>query len=246
MLDIWGMCTGRYARKNSLNPRIINERLATLPPMEGIVEANIRKEYGAHYRELAGTQKPVPPPKKIRKSCDPPRLERQEILMLGNAGQRIISAGDLLCYAGLAAGMKATQKTEYDITVLTGPSISEVILSPEEIGFTGIEKPSVVIALGQEGVERRADVFDSLDDRTLLIQAKGVKVPANRADAHCVDFRGQRIKTQDWALASLAVLAGLKRTINVEMLQAAIKTKFGDPIQSSAIQLVDRLSTVMN
>jgi len=242
VLDIWGMCTGRYTKKNNLNPQIISERLASLPPIEGIVEANMRKEYGAHYRGLAGAQKPISPPEKVDKNFNPPQLGRQDVILLGNAGQRVISAGDLLCYAGLAAGMRVTQKNEYNITVLTGPSISEVILSPEQIGFTGITRPSVVVALGQEGVERRADLFDSLDDRTLLIQIKGVEVPANRANVHHIDFKGQGIKRQDWALASLAVLAKFNRVINLEMLQAAIEIKFRGSIRASALKFIDQVN----
>ena len=80
--------------------------------------------------------------------------------MLGSAGQRIITAGEILCLAGLTAGLQTTQKNEYNITVLRGPSISELILSPEEIDFTGIENPTVMVALDQEGVDRRRDLFE--------------------------------------------------------------------------------------
>ena len=81
-------------------------------------------------------------------------------MLLGSAGQRIITAGELLCLAGLSAGLHATQKNEYSVTVLRGPSISELILSPDNIEYTGIKKPTTIVALGQEGVNHRKALFN--------------------------------------------------------------------------------------
>ena len=43
--------------------------------------------------------------------------------------------------------MQVTQRNDYDITVMRGPSVSELILSPEPILFTGVEQPDVIVAL---------------------------------------------------------------------------------------------------
>ena len=160
--------------------------------------------------------------------------------MLGSAGQRIITAGELLCIAGLTAGLKTTQKNEYNITVLRGPSISELILSPEEIDFTGIENPTVMVALDQEGVDRRRDLFDHLTKDTLIIQVSGVNLPANKARIHRVDFKAQGIKSPDWALASLAVLAKLNRIISADMLKAALNLKFKGKSYQAALEIISR------
>ena len=71
-------------------------------------------------------------PMKIKAKFHPPQPDRQEVILLGSAGQRIITAGEILCLAGLSAGLHATQKNEYNVTVLRGLSISEVILSPKK------------------------------------------------------------------------------------------------------------------
>ncbi len=122
-----------------------------------------------------------------------------------------------------------------------GPSISELILSPGEIGYTGIERPSAVLALGQEGIERRASLMGGLDERSLIIQSEDVELPATKARIHRVDLKHQQVKTQDRALACLSVLAKLNRVVSIEMLQAALAVKFKDPILSSALELVNRV-----
>jgi pyruvate/2-oxoacid:ferredoxin oxidoreductase beta subunit/Pyruvate/2-oxoacid:ferredoxin oxidoreductase gamma subunit len=240
ILDIWGVCPGRYTKKNKLTPKAIEATLDGLPPMRGVAAENIRREYGSHYREAAARQKPLGDPLKIAAQFAPPRQGRQEVVLLGSAGQRIITAGEILCLAGLTAGLQTTQKNEYNITVLRGPSISELILSPEEIDYTGIERPSAIVALDQEGVNRRRAMFDHLEEDTLVIQINGVDIPPCRARIHGVDLKDLGIKKPDWALASLALLADPGRMINLEMLNAALKIRFKGMILENALELIQR------
>ncbi len=204
---------------------------------------NERPEYGQHYCRLAAAQKKAAAPAVIEPQFSAPQKGRQEVVLLGSAGQRIITAGELLCIAGLTAGMQTTQKNEYNITVLRGPSISELILSPRDIDFTGIETPNVVVALDQEGVDRRRDLFQRLTPKSLIIQIGGVSLPDSKARIHQVDFKARTIKRTDWALASLAVLAKLNRVISADMLMSAVKLKFKGDTRQAALALVKQLET---
>jgi len=163
------------------------------------------------------------------------------MLILGDTGQRIITAGEILCRAGLTAGLRVTQKNEYNIAMLRGPSISEVILSPKEIGFTGLERPNVVLALGQEGAHRRSGLLGKLGPETLIIQAQGLNLSPTRAEVGRADFRGQKIKSDDWALTALAVLAGMNRILSPEMIKVAVKRRFTGEALESARKLIDKM-----
>jgi Pyruvate/2-oxoacid:ferredoxin oxidoreductase gamma subunit len=241
VLDIWGVCPGRYTKRNRLTPKIIRESIAALPPADGPVAENTRSEYGRHYRELAAVQKPAPSPAAIEATFDPPDHSRQEVIILGSAGQRIITAGEILGMAGLTAGLRVTQKNDYNITVLRGHSISEIILSPQDIGYTGIDRPSAVIALSQEGVDRRRHLFSHLDKTATVIQVQGIDLPSCKAGVHQVDLKKQGIKTVNWALAALAVLAKLNKVINLKMLQSALETKFKGNVLETALYLVQNV-----
>jgi 2-oxoglutarate ferredoxin oxidoreductase subunit beta len=241
VVDIWGICPGRYTKQNRLTPSIIKETMAGRSPADGIFPENVRKEFGRHYRELAAREKPVTPPLKIEARFLPVESERQEVTILGSAGQRIMTAGEVLCLAGMTAGLNATQKNEYNITVLRGPAISDVILSPQEIGFTGIERPDVILALSQEGVDRRRSLFSNIGSNTLIVMEHSVNVPSTKAGLLKVDLKAQGIKPQDWALASLSIVAKLKRVVSLEMLQAALEVRFDNPVLASALDLVDRV-----
>jgi pyruvate/2-oxoacid:ferredoxin oxidoreductase beta subunit/Pyruvate/2-oxoacid:ferredoxin oxidoreductase gamma subunit len=241
IVDMWGLCPGRYIKKNKLTPKVIEEALGDMPTLEGPVKENLREEYSHYYRELASREKPAPPPLKVEAKFRPLHVSRQDVVILGRAGQKVITAGEILCLAGLTAGLWVTQKNEYDITVLRGPSISELILSPERIGYTGIDKADVVVAIGQEGVERRSALFDHLDEESLVIQAQGVEIPSSQARVQVVDFKGQGVKIQDWSLASLSIMAKLDKVISLEMLQSALKLSFKGQALSSITDLIGRV-----
>lgn len=126
----------------------------------------------------------------------------------------------------MSAGLHVTQKNDYDITVLRGPSIAELVLSPGEIDYPAIDRPSVILALAPEGVARRKEVFGRIDEKTLVIQASGVDIPDTNATVRVVDFKGLGLKVQDWSLAALAVMAKVKKVLDAEMLDAALKYRF--------------------
>ncbi len=225
VVDIWGVCPGRYTKQNRLTPKIIQAELKKLPPQRGIVAENMRSEYGRQYRKLAADQQSTQPPVKVEAKLRPPQAGRQEVILLGSAGQRIITAGEILCLAGLHAGLHATQKNEYNVTVLRGPSISELILSPQEIDYTGIESPSVVVALSREGVDRRNDLFSHLENTTSVLMVKDLQIPISDARVQQIDLKTAGIKKPDWALAMLAVMAKMNLVINFDMLESALSLK---------------------
>lgn len=244
VVDIWGICPGRYTRRNKLTPKAINEQLRQLPPVDAFTAQNARKEYGLAYREEISKLQPAPSPLRIKAKYDPPTASRQELLILGNAGQRIITAGEMVCLAGVTAGLHATQKNDYPITVMRGHSVSELILSKEEIGYTGIEKPSTVIALGQEGVNRRKKIFADLTPETLVIKAVGVDIPATESEIYEFDFKARKVKSQDWALAAIVQLARTNRIVSVEMLNAALKLRFNEKVLAHVREVVARLAII--
>jgi pyruvate/2-oxoacid:ferredoxin oxidoreductase beta subunit/Pyruvate/2-oxoacid:ferredoxin oxidoreductase gamma subunit len=242
VVDMWGICPGRYTKRNRITPKSISADLDKLPRFQGPVPDNQRQEYGCAYREAA-QQLPAPAlPAKIEAQFKPPASIRQDVLILGSAGQRIVTAGEIFCLAGMAGGWYATLKNDYPITVLRGHSVSEMVLSPQPVDYTGIDQPNVVVALADEGVGRRKKMLAQLGDDTLIIKAAGVALPDTSATVLTVDFKAQKIKIQDWALASLALLARKNKVISMEMLKVALGARFKNTILETAVALVDRVS----
>lgn len=240
IVDIWGICPGRYTRRNKITPKSIETGLAQLPDLADHKTINARLEYGKAYRKQAAQLSLVSEPVRIERSCTSPQKGRLEVVLLGSAGQRIITAGELLCLAGAAAGCRAAQKSDYPITVMRGHSVTDIILSDTEIEYTGIENPSVVIALAPEGVNRRKKMLTELSPEALVIKGSGIELPSCQASIIEVDFKAEKIKSQDWALVALAVLAQQKKVLTMDMLEAALKLRFKAGQYEVAIAMVKK------
>lgn len=243
IIETLGMCTGRYTKRNQLTPKVLDQMIADLPERSGVIEKNQRPEYGERYRALAKERNTFPEAVSIEKQIDIKDYQHQEVVILGSAGMRIVTAGDIVCYAGLCAGMNVSMKNDYNITVLRGQSVSEILISPEKIDYPGIESPSVVLALSDEGVQRRKKIFANLKPGTFLLKEKSVTIPETPADVVEIDFKELKIKKQDWALASLGVMAKKEKAINKDMLEIALKSRFNEKTYLIAMETIEKISS---
>lgn len=245
VVDLWGVCTGRYSRRNPLTPDTIKKNIGKLPAFNGPVAANLRREYGACYRDACSASEGVRENwKGIEPTFSPPVRARREIVLLGAAGDRIISAASLLAHAAILGGMQVTQKNDYDITVMRGPSVSELILSPEPILFTGVEQPDVIVALACEGVMRKRELFAKMSPEGRVILAKGIEIPDTVARITEIDFKTHDLKRTERALAALALLARTQDPITLEMLDGALQSSIRGKALEAGIDVLARSSAI--
>ncbi len=241
LVETLGMCTGRYTKSNRLTPAMLEQLKADMAPTPGVVLKNQRPEYGDRYLELSRKSSTFPAPLRIEKKIDLPDYRRHGVAVLGSAGMRIVTAGDIVCYAGLAAGMNVSMKSDYDITVLRGPSVSEILISPEKTGYSGLESPTVLLALSNEGVQRRRSVFARLQPDSYIISEHSIMLPETDATLFAVDFSKRKIKKQDWALAAVAVMAKKTDVLNREMLQVALQLRFTGKFYLDGMEIIDTI-----
>jgi len=244
LLDIWGLCTGRYGKQNPLSAQDIEAAISELPPFERPVEANLRGEYGACYMEKAGGDVAAPDWQEIERVFTPPVDKRREVMLLGTAGDGVISAGSVLAHAAISAGMHVTQKSEYNITVMRGPSVTELIISSQPITYTGVEHHDIIVALSQVGVMQRRDFFGKMRAEGQVILKKGVEIPATVGRILEVDFKAHGIKKREQTLAALSLLARQRDPVTPEMLESAIRQGFQGKRLKEALALLERATTL--
>jgi Pyruvate/2-oxoacid:ferredoxin oxidoreductase gamma subunit len=92
--------------------------------------------------------------------------DRIGIILAGSAGGGIQAAGKLLANTGIISGLESTMKGEYPITIGTGFSVAEVILSHAPINYTGLTHPDLAIILTTDGLEK---IKDKLNKDTKII-----------------------------------------------------------------------------
>ena len=226
ILDIWGGCPGRYMKRNPASPDDLEARLRELPTLDGPVSNNSREEYGRRYREYCGSAEFILDTRGVEPKAAPPFSGRREVVFLGAAGGRVLSAGSLLASAAMHAGLHAAQKNEYNITVLRGPSVSEVILSTEAIDYTGIERPDVVVLLAMEGLARKKEVIERISPTGLVIRDTTVDASVKKGRVLEVNFKAYGIKKEERAMSALFLLARLGEILTEEMLDMALSDTY--------------------
>lgn len=226
LVDIWGLCPGRYTRRNPLKPREMEKAMEASPPFRGPVQDNQRREFGSFYREMAGMDTTELDWRGIEKTFPPSLNARQEVLLLGSAGGGVITAGTVLAHAAILGGMHVTQKSDYNVTVMRGPSISELVISPRPIDYTGIQRPDAILALSMDGVNRRRDMFQNMKKEGIVIAAKDVDPPPAKGRIHYVDFHAYGIKNTDTAFTALSLLAVQGIPVTREMIEAALRRMY--------------------
>ncbi len=241
LIDIWGLCPGRYTKKNRLTlaqlAEDINDSGMTAGPVAGLE----REEYAAHYRRLASGSPAATDPLRVEAVCDAPTRQRCDVLLLGSAGQYINTAGEILCLAGMSGGLHVSQKNDYPITVLRGHSIAEVVLDRRPIDYTGIGSPALVLCVAAEGVVRRRQVFCTLGEEAVVVKDSTLTIPETRARVVDLDFGNLNIRSSERALAALAVVAGEGVLLTSEMLAAGIHHRYRGKMRDEALAVATRV-----
>jgi len=226
VMDIWGLCTGRYTRRNPLKPEDLHAVMRKLPGFRGPVSHNQRPEFETLYKETAAGAGPKPDEEEIPQRFSPPAVARREILLLGSAGGGVITAATILAHAAILAGMHVTQKNDHDVTVMRGPSISELIISHAPIDFTGVNAPDAVLALSPEGINRKKELFKAMNPDGVVIANKGEDIPPARGRIIQVDFKALCTHKNDVAFAAVVVLVRQAGPVSLELLEAAVRRAY--------------------
>lgn len=205
LLDVWDLCVAYYASQNRLTRASIEDMMAELKMPAGVHYQGARPEFASAYRDLYHPDESadeegmclLPPEMGLAPVAASALNTRTGILIAGAAGQKIRSLATLFGAGAIMSGLYATQKDDYPITVQTGHSAAEVIVSPDPITYTGSEDPDIVLILADEGrarirktllglrPEARVYVEESLGDvetpaRVIPVDLKGAAKSVHR------------------------------------------------------------------
>lgn len=213
LLDIWEPCTAYYAPRNRLSKKATFDLIASLGFAHGLVHRSASTEYGAGYRAAAArvaqeslaAAKPIVP--QFRSALTRPF----RLVLAGAAGGRVGTAARLLCRAAILSDLFAAERRDYPVTVKTGYSLAEVVLSPTPIDDVGVTAADAVLVLAPEGRAQAAPYLSTLAPGARLFALAGV-------DA----FPGDRLV--EWLDPGLAS-SKLQRDLIATALVAAVALK---------------------
>ena len=189
MIDVWELCVAYYSQRNEMKKTQLFTMLEDNGLRVGQVADSPRPEYSARYREAFDAAKgKMSKPEKIEPAYEN-RVKRQTgIIIAGGAGQKVKSAATLFGQASIAAGLCATQKDDYPITVMTGHSLAEVIVSPEEVAYTGIHTPDYFVLVSEDGLKKTRARIAALPETCTVYADNALDLPDTKARVRRLPF----------------------------------------------------------
>jgi len=227
MLDIWELCSAYYLPRNDLNKRELYQMIETGGMSVGLLANDIRPSFEVACRQ----QTPTGSVQEEILSADADlhhSLEGQiGIVVAGSAGQKIRSAASVFALAAILSGLKATQKDDYPITIMTGHSIAEINLSPDPIQYTEIESPDYFLIISEDGLKKTSGWVKQLPASCKLLVEEGLEIPETRAEVLRIPFVSAAREVGRLCIGTIALAALLAETdlFSTKALQKAI-TRF--------------------
>ncbi|MEE8437691.1 MAG: thiamine pyrophosphate-dependent enzyme [Candidatus Neomarinimicrobiota bacterium] len=176
ILDIWELCTAYYVVKNDFGRKEMVNSMETLGFSTGILQETDRPGFQTSYKKLqieSSKQKRLGP--RIFKTRFSASLDHTvSIVLAGAAGQKVVSAGNLLSAAAALSGLYTSSRADFPITIQTGFSVAELIISPQPILDSSIQKPDIVVLLAPEGRTKISRILHNMDKRDRIFFAEGL------------------------------------------------------------------------
>ncbi len=186
LLDIWELCTAYYVPNNHFSRKALMDTLEGLGFPTGVLQRRETPEYAAAFRQAYADTlgKPTLSPQPVQPKFESPLDRRYNLVVAGSAGAKVRSAVHLAGMAALLSGLQAAQRDDYPITIKSGHSVSELVLSPDEIFYTGISRPDALLILTEDGYQKVTRYLPLMtgDDRLFVTPAfAGVETGAQVA-----------------------------------------------------------------
>jgi len=176
LIDIWELCTAYYVVRNDFGRKEMMSYMDSMNMESGILQETNRPSFQTSYKgiqEQAGQQKPMSGlilETKFTSDLDKP----VRIVLAGAAGQKVVSAGNLLASAATLSGLWTSRRADFPITIQTGFSVAEIIISPEPVLYSGVIKPDVAALIAPEGRDKIARLTQAMDKTDTIYFAEGL------------------------------------------------------------------------
>ncbi|MEM1547033.1 MAG: 2-oxoacid:acceptor oxidoreductase family protein [Candidatus Methanomethylicia archaeon] len=157
-------------------------------------------------------------------------MERFEIRIVGVGGQGIRIAGIVLATAAVINGLFATHWPSYGVEARGGPSISDIVISREEIDYPRVLAADVLAALNQEMLSKYLDSLKPngiliLDSSLIIENSKRRNITIKKASL--IDTAKGIGEPSMVNMIMLGVLVNSTRIVSVESMIKAIKETTG-------------------
>jgi Pyruvate/2-oxoacid:ferredoxin oxidoreductase gamma subunit len=175
LLDVWELCTAYFVKANRFNRKAMEALMTDAGLRPGLLFRRDVAEYAEAYRRAHADDGPStaarPIPAEYVANLDRP----VSLVVAGSAGGKVRSAARLVGEAAIRSGMWVTQRDDYPVTVQTGHSLAELVLSPTEQPLATVSIPDVLLVLSEDGLRRAAPMLARMRPGGTVVTIPGLR-----------------------------------------------------------------------
>ncbi|MEA2058419.1 MAG: 2-oxoacid:acceptor oxidoreductase family protein, partial [Actinomycetota bacterium] len=213
LLDIWDLCTAYYVRSNKFTRANMVDSMHSVGMDEGLLYERTVPEYATAYREIHASDRgiPVAGPRPIAADHGHHLDEPLQLVVAGSAGGRIRSAARIVAQAAIRSGLWVTQRDDFPITVKAGHSVSQVVISPEEMPLTTITEPDVLVILSSDGFAKSGPYLDRMSPDGMVFTIPDYRDVVTAAKVEVIDPKAAPKRIPKTSLGLVFLAAAIER-----------------------------------
>jgi len=225
LLDIWELCTAYFVKANRFSRKAMEGLMADAGLGPGVLYRRDVAEYAAAYRaaHAADASGAATPSGAVPIRFAAPLDRATSLVVAGSAGGRVRSAARLVGEAAIRSGLWAVQRDDYPVTVQTGHSIAQLVLSPTEMPLAAVGVPDLLVLLTADGLRKaRPALAEMTADGTVVTVPEFAEIETE-AQVVVLDpaTAASRVGRADLALVMLAATVARLELVPIEALREA-------------------------
>ena len=157
-------------------------------------------------------------------------MSQYEVTFAGFGGQGIMTAGQLLAYAGIHEGKQVVWLPSYGPEMRGGTAYCTVVVSDQRIGSPIINTPQGLVVFNRPSLEKFAPRVRS--GGTIIVNSSLIEITSNRSDvteilipANDIAIKAGSVKTVNMIM--LGAFIGATQVVSYDTLIELIKEKMG-------------------
>jgi len=239
LLDVWELCTAYFVKANRFSRKAMESLMADAGLRPGVLFRRDVPEYAVAYRAAHADDEARPLAAPIPVDFDATLDAPVTLVVAGSAGGKVRSAARLVGEAAIRCGLWAVQRDDYPVTVQTGHSIAQLVLSPNEMPLTTVAVPDVLLLLSADGLRKAAPLLPAMRSEGLVVTVPELAPLETPARVEVVDpaTAPTRVGKADLALVMLANVVERLHLLPAEALRQAAGSAAYSEANLAAIQI---------
>ncbi|HEX6129588.1 MAG TPA: thiamine pyrophosphate-dependent enzyme [Candidatus Limnocylindria bacterium] len=225
LLDVWELCTAYFVKANRFNRRAMEALMTDAGLQPGLLFHREVAEYADAYRRAHAADAPPVEPRAIPVEFTATLERPLSVVVAGSAGGRVLSAARLVGEAAIRSGLWVTQRDDYPVTVKTGHSLAELVLSPVELPLTTVAVPDVLLVLSEDGLRKARPMLARMSADATVVTVPELAEVETEARVVVIDPASAptRIGRGDLALMMLAATVARLELLPLDALREAAR-----------------------